>query len=238
MSSPKPVDTGSPGPGPQSVAFMLNLGWLAVCDGSLNRAEAAFLAGLSESSQPLRGTLARILSEIEEIDYPTLAQACHEVGQMSFKVRELLLDSGIRLCLTDGPITTAEAHGLRLLADLCCGGSGGEARLAERYRAIRNRSLPPIGDPSSIDWWRQQEIPREPDHVDDGSSDVKALRRMQDLAALALPALASPTEIRDRFRDLSRIVHPDRLHGQGHLEVVARSFFQHLHEARDRLLKP
>jgi len=215
---------------------MLNLGWLAICDGPLNRAEAAYLARLSEGSQSLHGTLARVFSEIEEIDYPTLAQVCHEVGKMTFKARELLLDSGIHLCLADGPVSTAEAHGLRLLADLCCGGTGGEARLAERYRAIRNRALPPIGDPSSIDWWRQHETPRELDHVDDGSSDLKALQRMRDLASLALPALASPTEIRDRFRDLSRIMHPDRFHGQGHLEVVARSLFQHVQEARDRLL--
>ena len=217
---------------------MVNLGWLAICDGPLNRAEAAFLAGLSEGSQALQGTLARALTEIEEVDYPTLAQACHEASQLPFKARELLLDSAIRLCLADGPLSTAEAHGLRLIADVCCGGTGGEARLAERYRAIRNRALPPIGDPSSIDWWRQQEAPRELDHIDDGASDLKALQRMQDLAALALPALASPTEIRDRFRDLSRIVHPDRFHGQGQLEGIARSLFQHLQEARDRLLQP
>lgn len=236
MSSPHPTEAGRPGP--IGLAFMLNLGWLAICDGPLNRAEAAFLASLSEGSQSLQGTLTRVLSEIEEIDYPTLAQACHEASQLPFKARELLLDSAIRLCLADGPIQTAEAHALRLLADVCCGGTGGEARLAERYRAVRNRALPPIGDPGSIDWWRHLEMPQEIDQIDDGISDLKALQRMQDLASLALPAMASSTEIRDRFRDLSRIVHPDRFHGQGQLENIARLLFQHLQEARDRLLQP
>ncbi len=230
--------SGASKPSAQGFAFLRNLGWLAICDGPLRRAEAAALARIAEASEGLRGCLAPTLALLEEMDYATVADACRGVGELAFNDRRRLLRCAVQVALADGGLTVAEGHALRLMADLCCGGVGGEQELANAYREVTNRALPALADPSSVEWWRNQELTGKGGADDEDPHAASARRRLENLNLLGLEPNASPPEVEARFRDLMKMLHPDRFHHDPRLGSVAAALFQRIQTARRELMEP
>jgi DnaJ like chaperone protein len=188
-----------------------------------------------------------------ERDVPSIEIACRALrdgmdpeGQVRF------LELCISMVVADGYVTIPEQHTLHFLADLF---SVGPEKLQKLYKAVAGTDLPPLGDPSSPEWWARQangEQDRSDDHQEHRTEGEDQRRESaqsgsqsgEDLtsktrhayAILGLDPGASQSEIKEAYRMLAKVHHPDRFQKVGEEAAnAANERFRQIKEAYDHL---
>lgn len=229
---------------PSAVAIVLLLAWIATCDGEVSTEELSGLrsiASAGKSSQDLH----LVVALARDADVQDLQLACEMVRDSDPAQRPLLLQMAIGMALEDGYLTSSEGHIVRFLADLL---QLSPRDLDNIFREMTGENFPPAADPSSIDWWRSREHGRsrpaddpKNDSARPGSSssnsESSGLGRLRDLAMLGLDEGATEQEIREAYRRLAKVHHPDRFSSLGPEAVQAANIsFSRIQSAYERLI--
>ena len=139
------------------------------------------------------------------------------------------------MLLADGYISLSEQYVIGFVADLF---AISPTELNAIFQEIAGRDLPPIGDPSSTAWWEEKERRSHQQGTSGGGNRKSLAKRIKALATLGLEDGASLDEIRQAYRRLAKIHHPDRYETLGPEAVkVANVTFARINEAYEYLTK-
>jgi len=205
------------------LSIVLILAWIITCDGDLANTEVEALRQLAESSgNASELDLALTIAKQGRIE--DLQLACEFITYLNRTQRRLFLQLAIGISLADGVLVTSESHILRFLADLFGLGPQG---LDKVFREVTGHEFPASADSSSVDWWnarssggreRRTKWSREQDPSDDdereksssATASAEELDRLRYLAVLGLDGDATKDDIRNAYRRMAKIHHPDR----------------------------
>lgn len=182
-------------------------------------------------------------------DVPSIEVACRALRDtLDSEGHERFLELCISMVVADGYVTIPEQHTLRFLADLF---SVGPKELKKHYKQVVATGLPPLGDPSSPEWWDRQtngSQERSDDQQEDrrGRERRKGKSRESDgslssedrraYAILGLDPGASQSEIKEAYRMLAKVHHPDRFEQVGDEAAnAANERFRQIKEAYNHL---
>jgi len=168
---------------------------------------------------------------------------------LSREERLRLLELYVGMMIADGFISIPEQHAIRFLADLFEISPG---RLNQVYQDATGRSMPDIGDPSSLNWWKRKEQKQHSSKEEQRSKESrdrdkrrekhrsnrkgKPMTQTRALAILGLEGGASTQDIKEAYRHLAKVHHPDRYQRLGPEAVqTATETFQRINAAYDYL---
>lgn len=153
---------------------------------------------------------------------PSIELACEALREgLDPEGQQRFLELCIGMVTADGYVTIPEQHILRFLADLF---SIGFEQLHSTYRSVVGSDLPPLGDPSSPDWWanqtngqhdhtgrkKERRQKRARQNQQTSSEKASSAKDRRAYAILGLDPGASKSEIKDAYRLLAKVHHPDR----------------------------
>lgn len=206
-------------------------GWLSQADGTLDEREVALMETIAlESNAP--SVLQSIISLSRRPSLEDLSLACRILLRAPIGDRSQLLRLIIEIALADTRLTTAEGHIIRFLADLF---DFTPQEVDSVFRDVTGDPMPSARDPSR----RERPSSRRSASSEQATADpaYSPSQRELDLKALGLSVQASPSEIRDAFRRLAQLYHPDKVYGLGPEASDAASLvFRRMKQAYDRLV--
>lgn len=225
-------------------SILLILAWIAASDGNVDKSEAKQLAEISAAAK--HGISTQPLIRIaENHDIAAIHLAC-DIVSSHFKGEKahLFMEMAIGISIADGLLLPTENHILRFLADLL---GLNQAGLNETFINMTGREIPPPSDVSSARYWRDRERAREDAGQKSKSSNDSNNRQepprhsskaIAAYATLGLEPGASKEEIKQSYRRLAQVHHPDRFSSLGEESVAAASqTFVRIREAYDYLVK-
>ncbi len=227
------------GESPVAMAIIVAIAWLILADGQVADRELERLHEMVDDMLHFV-TADDVLDIVRNISMLDLMTTCQIMRSLSDEHRVILMDMLIGFSLADGRLQSTENHVLRFFADLLGIGLRG---LRSMYFENTGKDLPNPPDSSSATFWNRQRQTRRSsarqssnhdrgeasDHQDRRRNDRdsrKAAQRVEALATLGLVAEATEEEIRESYRRLVRIHHPDRFSplGQEAVQVATRTF--------------
>lgn len=157
--------------------------------------------------------IEKILLSIKDNDVASLQLACEDIKATSSPdFLHNLLKLMVALAVDDGFLTFAEQEFLLFTADLF---GVSRNQLESIYLEVAGGKFPPVGDPSSIQWWESKEKKRT-----QGKNQSKAnyhrrehggiKSRLHALGVLGLDEDATQEDIRKAYLRLVKVHHPDR----------------------------
>jgi DnaJ-domain-containing protein 1 len=191
-----------------------------------------------------------ILLLVRRRDTASIEEACRVLrNQFNAKGRRRFLELCISMVAADGYVTIPEQHVLRFLADLFY---IVPQRLQGLYQSVVGTGLPPLGDPSSPDWWAQRTNEADNRSQDQKNRKDKSRSRQtrsqtasddgippkdqQAYDILGLDPEASQSEIKEAYRRLAKKHHPDRYQQAGEEAVnAANERFRQIKRAYEHL---
>jgi DnaJ like chaperone protein len=182
-------------------------------------------------------------------DVPSIELACRALQDVfDAESQERFLELCISMVVADGYVAIPEQHTLRFLADLF---SIGPEELRRLYKQVVGTELPPMGDPSSPEWWERRTDGRREksgDQQDDRNQrdrrnetnrrpdDSLSEKDRRAYAILGLDPGASQSEIKEAYRMLAKVHHPDRFEQVGDEAAnAANERFRQIKEAYNHL---
>jgi len=233
-------------PGDDCIRYLLV--WMAAVDGDVHEDEQEWLAeNLNNRSGSIPvDQLVRAVQE-GDVSYEiaalsALRRALDEQG------RELILELAIGVARADGRVMHSEVHALRLISDAL---QISPSRFASLYRSETNTDPPELADLSDPAFWeRAERVAREREAAGSNGSTPENqggrpnspkteeldARTREALATLGLDASANSIEIKDAYRRLAAVHHPDRFSSLGDSATVAATkTFQRIKAAYDHL---
>ena len=234
---------------PAVASMLLILAWVASCDDVIHELELEGLrevarTGKAESDLPSVIEIAKA-GCVDEIEI-----ACKILKELDRERRLLMLKLAVGMALADGRLTTTEGHVVRFIADVL---TIGPSKLDNVFRELTGKPLPIPADPSSVEWWNKRdssaastdsntktrteyakaEGSKIPPHANPGVS----MNRFRDLAILGLDEDATHEEIKQGYRRMAKVHHPDRYVSLGPEAVKAAEIsFQRIRASYDRLV--
>jgi DnaJ-domain-containing protein 1 len=224
--------------------MLLVLSWIASSDGKI----------ADEEMEGLRSIAASGRSEAELRDVIGLAQggrvedlqlACELLRELEPKHRRLMLQMTVAMALEDGYLTTVEGHIVRFIADVL---SHSPSDLDGLFREMTGEAFPAPADPSSVEWWEARERQsrrREPNQARNGASSGEPrhgastpdLQRLRDLGVLGLDEEATIAQVKEAYRRMVQVHHPDKFAALGPEAVKAAEVtFRRIRAAYERLV--
>ncbi len=192
---------------------LLTLAWLATCDGHLDRRERDNIESVAASSGHSQ-EINLIIELAKSADVENLALVLDILqNSLDNKQKLLLLELGIGMIIADTKVTISENHVLRLVAD-SIGVTSEE--LAAAFKYITSRELPYPSDPSMSSYWKLREGEQTPPRT-----KQEPMSLLSALAILGLSSEATSDEVKDSYRRLAKIHHPDRYTSLGEEAVAA-----------------
>ncbi len=195
-----------------------------------------------------KGDMSALIDIVLSGDIESLEAACRVLNEgLKPEFRRLFLEMAVKLAIVDGRLTISENHMLRFLADLV---GESAASLDDIYQAFTGSTLPPPADLSSAHVWASREAEaagrqRNQSGKSAGSKQQDrrsqsaprtGMSRLKALAILGLEEEASPDEIRQAYRRLAKVHHPDRFEQLGKDAVrAANATFARVQQAYDYL---
>lgn len=180
-------------------------------------------------------------------DVPSIRLACEGLQKkLDAEGQRQFLQLCISLVASDGYVSIPEQHVLRFLGDLFGVSPNG---LRKIYRRVVGADLPHLGDPSSLEWWSRKSG-SSTDHEEQRKRAYNGGSRRSSrsngtglsseesraFATLGLYPGASQSEIKEAYRRLVKIHHPDRYQSAGDEAVnAATERFRDIQEAYDIL---
>jgi DnaJ-domain-containing protein 1 len=229
---------------PMATAMVLMLSWIAACDGAVSDEELEELRSIAASG---KGTedLSAVIEIARSGSVADLQLACEVLREVELKHRRLMLQMAVGMALEDGYLTATEGHIVRFLADVL---SQTPSDLDALFREMTGQPFPPAADPSSVEWWdareRSSRGPQSSNARDNGPRSAAPhrrestldMRRLRDLAALGLDEDADTEGVREAYRRMAKVHHPDRFAALGPEAVKAAELsFRRIQEAYERL---
>jgi DnaJ like chaperone protein len=218
-------------------SILLILAWIAASDGSIEQSEAEQLRQISEASKHGHD-LQPILRLATESDLDAL-QLAAEIVQKHFRGKEgkLFMEMAIGMAIEDGYLLAGESHILRYLADLL---GLSPADLNAVFTEATGRGIPEPSDPSHADYWaaREEATKRQSrSSRDQASASGFNEQAVRAFAILGLDYGASKDEVKQAYRRLAQVHHPDRFTSLGDESVaVATATFKRIQAAYDYLM--
>lgn len=228
----------------EATALVLVLSWVAACDGALSAGELKRLKSVAAAGDG-ENDLTSLIEIARRGDLGDFQLACEVVGAAELNNRQQMLRTVVDFALEDGVLTSGEGHVVRFLADVL---SHSPSDLDALFQEITGELFPSPADPSSIEWWDSRERrARERVKHSESQSDwhtresqeakPSSLGRLRDLAALGLDEIASTQDIRDAYRRMAKMHHPDRYTSLGPEAVRdAEASFRRIQGAYERLV--
>lgn len=227
-----------------AAAMVLMLSWIASCDGKISEEELEGLRSIAATGRS-EASLNAVIEIALSGRIADLQLACEVLRELDAKHRRLMLQMAVGMALEDGVLTTAEGHIVRFIADVL---SQSPAELDSLFREMTGEAFPAPADPSSVEWWvgrQQRSRSRESNRESDDSTRAVPpprtaapdMRRLRDLAALGLDEDASVEQVRDAYRRMAKVHHPDRFASLGSEAVKAAEVsFRRIQAAYERLV--
>lgn len=221
--------------------------WLASIDGDIHDDECEWLEE-SLGRRPQAVAIDRVIQWVKDHDAAQdafvlrwLANALNDAG------RQLVLELAIGVARADGRVMHSEIHALRLIADAM---RISPTEFAKIYRDETNTDVPDLADLSDPSYWdRTERAARErvAGERDRASSSDKAEpnkdardedhKTIEAFAVLGLSRNASVDDIKNAYRRLAAVHHPDRFTTLGGSATdVATKTFQRIKAAYDHLM--
>lgn len=209
-------------------SILLLLAWLMTAD-EATVGEREMLKKIAASNGVGEDIVGKIVRLAQERDIAGIELACRILrDRFGPGDHERLMELFIGMMIADGYVSIAEQHIVRLLADLFWISPNWLKRI---YRRVTGNEMPPLGDPSSPEWWenvrrssggrrerderRRSRSNRHRDATGVSDKDRRAL------ATLGLSVAATEDEIQSAYRRLAQIHHPDRFERLGQEAVDA-----------------
>lgn len=206
--------------------MLLIMSWIASCDGSVDEDELRGLREIAASGQD-DAQLSAVIEIARSGTIEDLQLACEVLSRVEPQHRVLMLQMTIGMALEDGVLTTAEGHILRLVCDVL---SLTPSDLDNLFREMTGAPFPPPTDLSSAAWWesrstRQSNRAAGSTHGQTRTStdrcETPSTSRLRDLGVLGLDEHATIDEIREAYRRMAMVHHPDKFVALGPEAVKA-----------------
>jgi DnaJ-domain-containing protein 1 len=228
---------------PIAAAMLLVFSWIACSDGEIAEEEMEGLLSIAESSNSAADL--RVVIELAKRSLvEDLQLGCEILRDLDPKHRRLILQMAISIALEDGYLTVTEGHLVRFIADLL---AHSPTDLDGLFREMTGESLPPPADPSSLEWWNsRQRSSRGPSQPSNGGSDKRPsapgggldAQRLRDLGVLGLEETATIEQVKEAYRRMAQVHHPDKFVTLGPEAVKAAEItFRRIRAAFERLTK-
>ncbi len=232
------------------VCTLLILALIMTADEEEDPQEKTLLDRIASSSGLEDVVVEDILLLARRRDTDSIKLACQVLReQLNAEGQRRFLELCISMVAADGYITIPEQHVLRFLADLFY---IGPEKLRDLYQSVVGSDFPPLGDPSSPDWWAQQtngEDDRSQDHErqkdrsrsrqthsQTSSEDGLSSKDRQAYDILGVDPGADESEIKEAYRQMAKDHHPDRYQQAGEEAVnAANERFRQIKRAYNHL---
>jgi DnaJ like chaperone protein len=219
------------------ISVLLVLAWVASSDDHLDERELSRLRSIAQSSKHDSeiDSLVRI-ARLQDADALLLAS---EVLQSSFdnERAELFLRMAIGVAIADGTLAPTENHILRFLSDLL---RLSPQSLNEAFLEMTGKPIVEPSDVSSEKFWNTG--PNSDRNRKQNTQDARTeknqldLEHLRALAILGLDEGATKDEVKQAFRRMSQVHHPDRFAKLGEEAVAAATVsFRRIKQAYDFL---
>ena len=221
--------------------------WLASIDGDIHDEEREWLEE-SLGHRPLAIAIDRIIQCVKHHDAAQDAFVLRWLGSsLNDAGRRLVLELAIGVARADGRVMHSEIHALRLIADAM---RISPAEFAEIYRDETNTDVPDLADLSDPSFWeRTERLAREraagekdrtsPNDRSSPNNEGRGEehKTIEAFAVLGLSRDASVDDIKNAYRRLAAVHHPDRFATLGGSAAdVATKTFQRIKAAYDHLM--
>jgi DnaJ like chaperone protein len=232
------------------VSTLLILALVMLADEEEDPQERTLLDRIAGSSGLEDIVVEDVLLLARRQDAASIEEACRVLrNQLNVEGQRRFLELCISMVAADGYVTIPEQHVLRFLADLF---HIGPQQLRDLYRSVVGTDLPPLGDPSSPDWWAQQTNGQDNRSQDRERQESRSRNRQthsqtasengvspKDRRAYDILGLApgtSQSEIKEAYRRLAKSHHPDRYQQAGEEAVnAANERFRQIKRAYNHL---
>jgi DnaJ like chaperone protein len=221
--------------------------WLASIDGDIHDDEREWLRE-SLGRRPDAIAIDRVIHWVQDHDAAQDAFVLRWLGAaLNDAGRQQVLELAIGVARADGRVMHSEVHALRLIADAI---QISPAEFARIWRDQTNADVPDLADLSDpLFWDRTEQAARERtaggrdknssngnSAPNKGSLD-KDHKTIEALAVLGLGRDASVDDIKNAYRRLAAVHHPDRFAALGGSATdVATKTFQRIKAAYDHLM--
>lgn len=230
---------------PIAAAMLLMLAWIASSDGEIADEEMDGLRTIAASGKG-GADLRAVIDLAQAGRVEDLQLSCEVLRELELTHRRLMLQMGIGMALEDGFLTTAEGHIVRFIADVL----GHSPRdLDALFREMTGEPFPPPADPSSVEWWGAREsrsrARAQSETRDNGTGSVPPrsasstpdMQRLRDLAVLGLDEQATLGHVKEAYRRMAQVHHPDKFVTLGPEAVKAAEVtFLRIRAAYERLV--
>ena len=202
------------------ISILLLLVWIASSDGNIDAAEANELKEIAKSTGHI-DEIDLIISIAKKGEIKSL-QLASEIIKLHFSTEQakLFIQMSIGIAIADGYLRQTENHILKYISDLI---SISSHTLNNIFIEITGKNFPHPADLSSSSYWQSRYNYQNNYNTNnnDQASQSRDPKRIKSLAILGLDETATLSEIKDAFRRLSKIHHPDRFASLGEEAVQA-----------------
>lgn len=229
---------------PHAVSLVYLLGWLAACDGSVARGETLLMRQLSNTFFNDAGATDLFLAITRQPATTDIVTACRQLkASITPGSAHLVLEVILAMSMADGVFSVGENHIVRFLADVL---GVNQLQFNLSFQSVTGRAPKDPSDLSQSIWWnerdRQRKEKRDRDYArrehercrssqhSESSSNERARssttptpmcesRRGEALKHLGLGPEATVVEIKEAYKRLAKVHHPDRFEGLS-IEII------------------
>jgi len=210
------------------LAITTALAWVATCDGSVDERERSFIQSVG-GDQLSEEEVAVAIQSASRGDIRDLQLVSEILGKLEPEQKGLFLDLAVGVAISDSRLTVSENVVVRYFADLL---GLGMDRLDQAFLEQTGHDCPEVSDLSSADWWDARA--RSDHSSSEGTWKQRRTRQkiIEAYAVLGVPTNAPADEVRQAYRRLAKVHHPDKYESLGPEAVrAATQTFQRIQSA-------